>query len=715
MARGDGAGSRGRARAALRAIGRALSSGAVAGAYVMALVFAVELASAAGFQMMGVHDAQVQQMAISRYGRRIAIQQAEVLGFYLAVGALYGAVVDGALRLWARARGRAASRARRFFAAAGGALAIEAWRLAVAVVRYPQLFNDALYGRGGWRRALQVALTEHAPRWAVEAVGWAALAALVLGPLATARGKAWAARAVRRWRYRLLVPPLAVGVIAAAAGRAPSAAPPAPGTPPNLLVIAVDSLRADHVGPGHARVAPHLAALASRGVRFDAAYVSLPRTFPSWVTLLTGRWPQHHGVRTMFPDAAQRRAAGPFLPSLLAARGYRTAVVSDFSGEIFSRLDAGFAVRDVPFFDAETIARQAGLNLHPALVPYAASRVGHAAASSLAAAPDNADPDRLADRVIDTLRRESARGPFFVTAFFSAPHFPYAAPDPWYRRFTSPGYRGPFRYQKPVAVLGMSDAGVTDEDVAQVRALYDGAVAAVDDAVGRILDELSRSGLADHTIVVLLADHGEGLYEPGRGMGHGEHLHGDQVVHIPLVVWDPVHRFPAHAVPGIVRDVDLAPTLAALVGAEVPRADGVDLRPLLDGARASLDLTAYGETGIWFVSEGPGFRPGERLPYPPLPDLVAIQPDDDVVLNPTLRELAVVGKHRIVRDERWKLYYQPTREGVKWSLFDLAQDPDERTDVAAQHPDQLARLQRKLYDWMTLDGSTVENGFVVPR
>ncbi len=86
-----------------------------------------------------------------------------------------------------------------------------------------------------------------------------------------------------------------------------------------------------------------------------------------------------------------------------------------------------------------------------------------------------------------------------------------------------------------------------------------------------------------------------------------------------------------------------------------------------------------------------------------------------MVLNPTLRELAVVGKHRIVRDERWKLYYQPTREGVKWSLFDLAQDPDERTDVAAQHPDQLARLQRKLYDWMTLDGSTVENGFVVPR
>jgi arylsulfatase A-like enzyme len=401
----------------------------------------------------------------------------------------------------------------------------------------------------------------------------------------------------------------------------------------------------------------------------------------------------------------------------MAAAGYETAVVSDFSGEIFSRLDAGFALRRVPFFDMKVVLAQAGWNMHPALFPFVASSLGHRVFPALAAAAENADPDRLADEVIATLDDVSGHGPFFLTAFFSAPHFPYAAPDPYYRRFTSPDYRGPFRYHKPVAAFDKSDTVLNDADVKQVRGLYDGAVASVDDAIGRVLKALRSRGLDRDTIVVVLADHGENLFDTVHGMGHGEHLRGDAALHIPLVIYDPVHEFPAHTVPGLVRDIDLAPTLAALAGVPLgdqPAIDGVDLAPLLRAERDTLDLHAFAESELWLVSDGPGFGPEERLPYPALPQLVTVAPDDDIVINPAFEPLTLAARHRAVRTDRWKLLYIPTRNSVRIELYDVVADPMEKTDVALQHPDVVAQLRPELERYMTLDGSTLQAGFAVP-
>jgi len=298
--------------------------------------------------------------------------------------------------------------------------------------------------------------------------------------------------------------------------------------------------------------------------------------------------------------------------------------------------------------------------------------------------------------------------------FFSTGHFPYAAPAPYYRRFADPGYRGPFRYHKPPLL-----EGTTPADIAQVRALYDGAMAANDAGVQALLSGLRELGLSDNTIVVLLADHGENLYdEPGRGMGHGDHLEGDHSLRVPLLIYDPVHRFAPHAVPGLVRDIDVLPTLLTLLGAAVPAGelDGVSLLPLLRGEKSSLDLRAFAETELWFTPAGPGFLADQRLPYPDVTATTAIAADDDIAVADRYRELVTVAKHRSLRTEQHKLIYRPTRDGPRYSLYDVQRDPRELHDLSAQQPELLARLQAELFRLLAKDPSVViDGGFVLPR
>jgi arylsulfatase A-like enzyme len=331
---------------------------------------------------------------------------------------------------------------------------------------------------------------------------------------------------------------------------------------------------------------------------------------------------------------------------------------------------------------------------------------------------DAADPQMLARDAVRAMRSLEGQGPFFLVVFFSTAHFPYAAPSPFYRRFTDPDYRGRYKYDKPVG-LG-HDAPADEADQRQVRGLYDGAVLAVDDAAQTVLDALDRDGIAKDTVVVVTADHGETLYDHGHGQGHGDHLFGDEGTHVPLVVVDPRGgaSSPARRIPDLVRDVDIAPTLYDLAGvAPPPDLDGRSLLPALRGEPLSPAM-AYAETGLWFTEDIPGLPADWRLPYPGIARLTEIdtQHGDELVLQRDMRPLTLVAKHRMVRDDRYKLVYAPARRGVRWALFDTVDDPGEEHDVAAAHPDVLARLQGALWTWMRHDpGMTERGGFLVPR
>jgi arylsulfatase A-like enzyme len=686
----------------------------VGAVYVLALAAWAARSPTVDARTGGTDVQKLESFVHTRYSGEISRISVAIVAASLAVGALVGGAawmlmaLRDALHLPRPARSVAGETLLALALVASMHATLELWSMA----RDPALYEDTWYAHGGWRRTVQVLATDVLGPGGVALLALAAGGAFLMGPPSR-----WSSVSVRvRALLDRIAPRAMGGILACGAGlllsHLPAARAASKDDRPNVLVIAADSLRADRLD---ARTAPHLSALAARGTRFDHDYVSIPRTFPSWVTLLTGRHAHHHGIRSMFPRWEERARDFDALPERLARAGYATGVVSDYAGDVFSRIDLGFGQVDVPEFDFRQLVRQQALERETPLMAVLHSRFGRATFPVMRELNDAADPSMLARDAIRTMRRLEDQGPFFLVVFFSTAHFPYAAPSPYYRRFTDAAYRGRYKYDKPVGLGG--DAPVDARDEAQVRALYDGAVLAIDDAAQSILDALNQDGASAKTVVVVTADHGETLYEGGHGVGHGDHLFGDEGTHVPLVIVDPRRPTP-HREPGIARDVDLAPTLYSLTGVAPPQdLDGASLAPALDG-QALPSRRAYAETELWFTETIPGLPSTLRLPYPGIARLTEVDAGhgDELVLQSAMRPLTLVARHRMVRDERWKLIYIPTRTGVRWMLFDTVADPAETQNVAAGHPDVLARLQGDLWSWMRKDPAMTERGgYLVPN
>jgi arylsulfatase A-like enzyme len=680
-------------------------------------LFAWSLLAGRDFSAFGVKDASVEKLVFGSFLGEVIWTQATILLGYLAAGYALGALSCGFVVAAARALGRQVGRWRRRFVVALLVLLLHALLLGRSIAEYPQLYTEAYYDRGGFGASLQVWLTS-LPLGVFDAVLWT-LAALFVAALI---GAAWRDRVWERTRKGWAgVAPVRRKVVAASAASAMAVGGAfvfwpegSSGAGPNVLLLAVDSLRADHLSAyGHGRKTPSIDRIATEGAAFERAFVSLPRTFPSWTTLLTGQWPYHHGIRTMFPTQAERDRAPAALPKALKGQDYQTSAVADYAGDIFTRMDYGFERIDAPYFNFPMLIKLRSFEIHKHLLPYITNSVGRRIFPALRELAQNADPRDLADRSIAELRRLAHSGKFLLTVFFSAAHFPYAAVSPYYRLYANPAYDGPSRYQK-LHQLGRGDK-LTAADIQQIQDLYDGAVRSVDDQIGRILDALGELGLAKNTYVALFADHGEHLHEAGLGMGHGEHLRGDQALRIPLLLRGP--GVPAgRRIRAQVRDIDLAPTLYGRLG--IPPAspvDGADLWPLLSGSREDLGLDLFGETGIWFVDDGDEFFQRQRIPYPALTQLGRLDRKLEVVVQERYRDLILVAKHRMVQTARHKLIYIPTRQGVRYELYDFAKDPEQKRDVSAEQPEVVKALKEKLFRWILSEpGVQLRREFVLP-
>jgi choline-sulfatase len=391
--------------------------------------------------------------------------------------------------------------------------------------------------------------------------------------------------------------------------------------PRGIVLVVIDTLRADHLSAyGNPRpVSPHIDALARNGVLFEDAFTHAPWTLPAFVGLLSGSYPS----RRVF----DRRLEVSEVEALRDA-GFATAAFTEggFVSSYFG-IDRGFQTFE---------AREAAVHLQGADVaehPGAPGGIEHTFAAAGA-----------------WLRAHSDRR-FFLMVHTYEVHVPYLRTDL---------AQGLPRGTLPHAVYDIPTVGavasgripVGPVEVAYVRALYDGGVAAADRAVGGLLELLDTLGIADSTLVVLTADHGEELGErrASRLGMHGDYLY-DTLLHIPLIMRGPGVRLHGGRVATQVRLIDVMPTILDLAGVPLPAyADGRSLVPLLDG------------------TEGP-----------PRPDYAEVTPPESpgVPRRVALRD----GEHKLI------VNLPPLAPGeVPAELYDLASDPHETHNLAATDP-----------------------------
>lgn len=590
----------------------------------------------------------------------------------------------------------------RFIAYAGASISVFLYLNIRFMVLKPMFYDPLLNARGGAGRWLQNLLTHAFSPRGVDIVFVLFCVALLLLRRRGVKRTGLAVAACAATGALFLLPNRA-GVI--------------PGTldvnRPNILLIESDSLRPDHLScNGYPRpTSPNIDGVAEKGIVFNEAYVPVARTLPSWASLLTSTYPHTHGFRHMFPAPERRRIRLPSLTEILSEAGYDSAVVSDYAGECFGMVDMGFDIVDVPPTTSIAIViEREFMRRQPYLGPFFDNAVGHRLLPLLGFLMINPDPDHMAERVKRAMRTLHDRGrPFFISAFFSCTHIPYALPHPFYEMFTDPAYQGIHKYGfgiQDVRDIDKAAERPPDEDQGHIIDLYDGGVAAFDYAVGRVLDELEHLGIADNTLIIISSDHGENLYDNGNLLEHGERFGGgDAANRIPLILLDPRGDFAARRIETQVDILDLAPTLLELLSLPVPpTARGRSLLPLMEGddGTGSRHPYLFSETGLRLWGTPDEFQ-DSGIAYPSILSALEADPSDGTLyLKPEYEARMVAAKHRQIRDGKFKLIYEPTHEGADFHLYDVIADPGNGRDLYGLdgYEEITGRLKRALFEWM---------------
>ena len=328
---------------------------------------------------------------------------------------------------------------------------------------------------------------------------------------------------------------------AAQTGKRPAPSQPR-AVPPNIIVITLDTTRADRMGfLGSDRgLTPNLDGLAKDSVVFPRAYSNVPLTPPSHATIFSGTYPQYHHVI----DFGSRLGTDvPYLPAILQKKGYRTAA---FVGSLILDPVEGTGLgfdRGFDDYDAGFHMRRPGEDRYKSIERRGEEVVEHA----------------------EAWMAKHPRGPFFMWLHFYDAHDPYDPPEPFKTKYAN--------------------------------APYDGEIAYVDSVVGKFLGQLRAKGLYEKSIIAVMADHGEALGE------HGEDSHGvflyDETIHVPLLFKLPGDREAGKRIENRATLVDVTPTILTTAGMTVPKEmQGKSLLAEMtaSGGQKFPDSPAYAET-----------------------------------------------------------------------------------------------------------------------
>ncbi len=448
-----------------------------------------------------------------------------------------------------------------------------------------------------------------------------------------------------QWRKAIRaarVGPWLIGV-AIAAAPASLIATDSPEPPrPNIILITVDTFRPDHIGYyGYEKeTTPHLDRFSREGAFFKQAFSSSGWTTPGLISILTGLYAPTHGV-----DIRGRRLdeAVETLPELLRRAGYRAPDIFFLSG--------------IPNFS------NLGLESYPARARYL---------------PDG---DEI---LFKWLEGEAHNGPFFLYYHYRDLHLPYAPGSPFEEMFLPAAFDSPLGIwgrirwflarekidlvKKNVMILrGDLDFGSLDRP--WVEALYDGEIRRLDQLFfKRLRKTLEGLALAENTLVIVSADHGEELVDHGL-VGHvSTYQEGrlyDEVIRIPLLLWYPGVINEGVVIEELVQNIDIVPTVLDLLDLAQPSGlPGQSLMPLINRSRGWRQRPVFVETS------GGGYT-----------------------ANPEQYKR----RYRAVRTDRWKLVHSVEEE--EFTLFDLGADPYESEDVKSDFPDVADSLRTRLHHW----------------
>jgi arylsulfatase A-like enzyme len=411
----------------------------------------------------------------------------------------------------------------------------------------------------------------------------------------------------------------------------------------NVMLVVVDTLRADHLGIYGAERAtsPAIDAFAADAYVFDRAYAAAPWTQASIATLLTGLYPSRHGLTRIaqLPDELDT------LAERLSRRGFRTAAVVSHA----------------------LLARRYGFDQGFDEYAVAAAARSHRIAST-------GHVTRLAKDLL--ARAKTHHEPFFLFVHYFDPHYNYLAHPEW---GFAPESAGRLRGGEDIEVLRAMEADLSKPELDFIRDLYDEEIRHTDEGIGQLLEALRAHGFDDDTLVMLTADHGEEFLDHGA-LGHAHTLY-DELVRVPLLIRPPGGTGRPHRIEAPVSLTSITPTVLEFVaaGAWTREAagvlaresfDGGSLLPVMRSGRRDARSAVYLETDFVPLSSRSTARSASQKGL-------------------------IEGRHKLVRDDR---------SGAV-ELYDLIADPDERQNLAAERPDLTARLIARLEDWQSTVGS----------
>jgi len=317
----------------------------------------------------------------------------------------------------------------------------------------------------------------------------------------------------------------------------------------NILLITIDSLRADHVGVyGYQPpTTPSLDAFARENIVFRNAYAPSPWTLPSHVSILTSLYPDVHGLDNM---TSKLNKDAVTLAEILQKYGYWTGAVV-CAPLLHRRYGLYYYFNE---YDQDLVAN----TVEDARKVKTAARVTTKAVSMF---------------------DDKVQEPWFMFLHYWDPHYDYTPPRE-YAEIFDPDYQGTITGDD---ILDRTDLvpGMDPRDLQHIVALYDGEIRYTDDHLQRLFDELKRRDFIDNTIIIITADHGEEFLEHG-GTGHS-HTCYEEVLRVPFIVRIPGGKPVASTVDTPVSLLDIFPTVMDLLGLERRklRLQGLSLAPLL--------------------------------------------------------------------------------------------------------------------------------------